>query len=223
MKKKLQAAAVIPIKTNNQRLPGKNTKILGDKPLLNHLFDTLSVNSFLSAIYIDSSDQRVLNIAKSYGYETIVRPEELNTPETSGHDLINFEIPYITQPVIAQLFVTMPFLKNETINNSINMLTNNDGIDSVFGVVDVYNRFWFNNLPINHAPEELVGSQYMQSIQQEAGFYVFRKDAFLNEQTRITKSHVALSVDVIESIDIDEEIDFYIAESIYKWKFNNAE
>ena len=33
--------AVMPIKLNNERLPGKNTKILGDKPLLRYELDTL--------------------------------------------------------------------------------------------------------------------------------------------------------------------------------------
>ena len=33
--------AVMPIKMNNERLPGKNTKILGDKPLLRYELDTL--------------------------------------------------------------------------------------------------------------------------------------------------------------------------------------
>ena len=140
---KINAAAIIPIKTNNQRLSGKNTKILGDKPLLNHLFDTLIENTLLSEIFIDSSDDKILSIAKDYGYSTIKRPENLNSPETSGHDLLNFELDYINYQIIVQLFVTLPFLTNTFINKAVKKLANNSEIDSVFGVFEIFNRFWF--------------------------------------------------------------------------------
>ena len=105
--KKYEAAAVIPIKTNNQRLPGKNTKLLVDKPLLNHLFDTLCKNDYLSEVFIDSSDDSILNIAKEYGFSSIKRPTALNSPTTHGNELLNFELEYISQgcnrTVIAEL------------------------------------------------------------------------------------------------------------------------
>jgi len=37
----MKIVAFIPIKLNNQRLPGKNLMLLGDRPLCNYLFDTL--------------------------------------------------------------------------------------------------------------------------------------------------------------------------------------
>ena len=65
-KNRIKSAAVVPIKTNNQRLPGKNTMLLGNKPLLNYLFDTLINNEIFSEIFIDSSDEKILNIAIDY-------------------------------------------------------------------------------------------------------------------------------------------------------------
>ena len=33
---------MVPIKLNNERLPGKNIKLLGDKPLINYMLPTLN-------------------------------------------------------------------------------------------------------------------------------------------------------------------------------------
>ena len=41
----MKKAIVVPIKTNNQRLPGKNTMLLGGIPLYAHLFKTLQKTS----------------------------------------------------------------------------------------------------------------------------------------------------------------------------------
>lgn len=210
----IDAAAVIPIKTNNQRLPGKNTKILGDKPLMNHLFDTLYENQIFSEIFIDSSDDSILNIARDYGFTPIKRPENLNSPKTQGNELLNFELKFINHPIIAQLFVTLPFLKNSTINSALIHLDENQNIDSIFGIHNLYNRFWFNETAINHNPFKLNGTQFMKPIKAEVGFYVFRRKAFLKEKSRITKKYFIMEVNKIETIDIDDEFDFIIAESI---------
>ena len=213
---KIDAAAVIPIKTNNQRLPGKNTKILGDKPLLNHLFDTLYENEVLSEVFIDSSDESILNIARYYGFTPIKRPENLNSSKTHGNELLNFELEFIRYPIIAQLFVTLPFLTNNTINSALIHLIENQDVDSVFGIYNIYNRFWFEKNAINHDPYKLDGTQNIKPIDAEAGFYVFRRKAFLKEKSRITKKHSTIEASRIEAIDIDDEVDFKIAEFFLK-------
>jgi len=215
----MRIAAVIPIKTKNQRLPGKNTKVLGDKPLMNHLFDTLKNNELISEIFINSSDPNILKEATLYNYTSIQRPIELNGPHIQANDLLQFELNYIDYPIIVELFVTSPFLTNNTINKAIKILIDNNDIDSVFGVSELYNRYWINNeTPLNHDPYKLIGTQYMKPIYGEANFYVFRKRVFLQENSRITKRHRYILVNKLEAIDIDDEIDFTIAEYLYKEK-----
>ena len=100
----LKTAIVIPIKTNNQRLPGKNTKNLNGRPLYDYLFNTVKKCKKVDDIYIDSSSDEILSIAESYDFKTIERPESLNTPETSGNDLLNFELQHIKNDIICQVF-----------------------------------------------------------------------------------------------------------------------
>ena len=160
-------AVVIPIKTRNQRLPGKNTRMLGGKPLYAYLFESVKQCKAVDTVYVDSSDESILSLAKEWGFRTIKRPESLNSDNTTGHDLLNFEFNHIEEEIIGQLFVTSPFLKSSTIDAAINMLRENHEVDSVFGVYPIYNRFWFKEKPVNHNPEKLLGTQYMEPLHCE--------------------------------------------------------
>ena len=176
----MKKAIIVPIKTNNQRLPGKNTMMLGDKPLHNHLFEEIRKLKNIE-IYVDSSDELILAIATSWGFKTIKRPTFLNSAKTSGNDLIFHALKHIDCDILGQFFVTTPFIKKETILKSFQILEKNKAATSCFGLYPVYDRFWIDNLPVNHTPNSLVGTQYMSPLMRESGFYVFKKENFLNK------------------------------------------
>jgi len=214
----MKTAAIIPIKTNNQRLPGKNTKILADKPLYQYLFETVKKCRYLDEIYIDSSDKTILELAKRWEFKTIKRDASLNSPETSGYDLINNELRYINDvDIICQLFVTLPFLRSQTIDSAISLLKVNKSFDSILALYEMQDRFWYrkgNDLirPVNHNPNELMGTQYMNPVYRESGFYVFRREAYMDERRRVTRSFIEMLVDPNECVDIDTYEDFMFAE-----------
>ena len=207
--------AVIPIKTNNQRLPGKNTMLLGKKPLYQHLFDTIIKCKNIDEVYVDSSDSSILKIAEDFGLKTFLRDESLNGPDTSGNDLIVNFLKQVNCDILGQFFVTTPFLTVETIDRSFKILSENDHMDSCFGLYEVHDRFWIDNKPVNHEMKKLVGTQYMKPLKREAGFYVFRKKPFMKEGSRITDNFCTFDVSSNECIDIDTIEDFLYAETIY--------
>lgn len=218
----LKTAIVIPIKTNNQRLPGKNTKNLNGRPLYDYLFNTVKKCKKVDNIYVDSSCDEILSIAESYDFKTIKRPETLNTPETSGNDLLNFELQHVENDIICQVFVTLPFIEHTTIDKCISELSKNSKVSSILPLYEVYDRFWYEKegliVPVNHNPDSLVGTQYMKPILRECGFYVFKKKNFLKEQKRVTKQYKVLTFEESQFIDIDTKLDFVYAEAVAKWK-----
>lgn len=212
----MKKVIVIPIKTNNQRLPGKNTMILAGKPLYQYLFDT--VRDIGIDVVIDSSDDKILSIARNYNFGTIKRDTSLNSPETSGNDLILNQIKNLNLDddcTLGQFFVTTPFLEKNTIKKAFSTLEKNKKT-SCFGLYTVYDRFWYQSEPVNHNPKSLVGTQYMNPLFREAGFYIFKVGAFLSEKSRITENFVNFEVNETECIDIDTNIDFIFAESYAK-------
>lgn len=210
----MRTVAVIGIKTNNVRLPGKNTRKLGGVPLYEHVWKTVKVCKNLQRIIIDSSDDAILSSAKQYGFDIHRRSPELNGPETSGHDLIQNVLPVINEEAICQIFVTTPFIKAASIDRAVTELEKQSSVDSIVPVYPVYDRFWCEGQPVSHDPSTLVGTQFMRPLFREAGFYLFRAQAFRNEGCRVTKRKAFVELTAEECIDIDTELDFITAEAM---------
>lgn len=203
---------IIPIKTNNMRLPGKNTMNLGKKPLYQYIFDTVKKCKDLE-VFIDSSDESIIKIARDNNFKVIVRNPNLNGPDTSGNDLILNALPHIHSELVGQFFVTTPFLKAKTIERAFEKIEK-EKADSCFGLYPVYDRFWMDDCPVNHSFRELVGTQFMNPLMREAGFYIFRKSTFLKERSRICGKYTTFKVDPRECVDIDTADDFSFAETL---------
>lgn len=215
----MKTAIVVPIKTNNTRLPGKTFRFLNGKPLFAYLFDTLREikKRNIADIFIDSSDNRVLTIAKRAGFNTLKRPEEYNSDSTSGDELLNRNIQYLEDyDIIGWLHITTPFLSQKTIETAIALLKNNAEKDSLFGIAPIYNRCWFKGSSVNHDIKKLIRTQDLIPLHQEADFYFFKKESFKKYKKRVCGNFLLLEVSKIEGVDIDDLSDFVYAESLIK-------
>lgn len=213
----MKVCATVPIKTNNQRVPGKNTRLLQKKPLYHYAFEELSQCSLIDDIYINTSDNLFLNIAKDWGFKTIIRPEELNSPEAHGNDIIKQSLEAFNEEydIFILHHVTNPFITAKTINDCILSLRYSPHWTSIVPVVPLYDRLWCKGKEVNHTYKTLTGTQFMKPAYKESGLYVFRVNAFLEEQSRVTKNRMFLPLSLEEAFDIDTELDMRIAEIIH--------
>lgn len=81
---------LIPARKGSKGLPGKNTKLLGDKPLIEYSID-FALNNLKNddALCISTNDETVIAIAESKGITIpFIRPEELANDSASSHDVI---------------------------------------------------------------------------------------------------------------------------------------
>lgn len=81
---------IIPARKGSKGLLGKNTKLLGDKSLIEYSIDfALSVFKNEDALCISTNDEAVIAIAESKGISIpFIRPEELANDSASIHDVI---------------------------------------------------------------------------------------------------------------------------------------
>ncbi|MBU3923545.1 MAG: hypothetical protein KJ592_01370 [Nanoarchaeota archaeon] len=214
----MKTCIVTTIKTKNRRLPNKTFKLLNGKPLYTYIFNTLKSiqNERKANIFIDSSDEKVLSIAREWGFNTLIRPEEYNADHIQGHQLLSRILDKLDYEIIGWVLITTPFLKKETILKSIKLMEEDETIDSLFGVVPIQNRLWFKNKPINHDIENLVGTQELIPVHEEADFYFIRKNSYKKYRHRICGNYKTVEVDDIEGVDIDTALDLHNAESILK-------
>ena len=120
----MKTVAIIPIKEKSERVPGKNFRVIGEKPLYKYLLDNLR-NCNFDEIYIDSDSDEIKEYSKNKGYMFINRKPALSKNTANGNDLLNHHVEIIDSDFYFQLFVTSPLLKVETINNCIEILQTN--------------------------------------------------------------------------------------------------
>lgn len=202
----------IPIKLNNQRLPGKNTMILNGKPLCSYLFDTVKDVGCIDEKYIYcSSDEIVSYIPKELTF--LKRDVALDGAEVKGLEIIERFVRDVEADVYVLTHVTQPFVRKESLTNALRKVIDGE-YDSAFSVREIQDYCWYRGKPLNYEMKDIVTTQNLEPVYMETGaFYIFRKEVFMEDHQRIGKKPYMQVVNNIEAIDIDTLDDFKFAEA----------
>lgn len=206
--------AIIPVKDVSTRVAGKNVRLLGGKPLFEHMLEA-ALRSRADAVFVNTDSPVVKARAREVGAQVIDRPEYLSRDTANGNDLLLYESGLVDAEIYIQVFATAPFLQSRTINRAIDILDTRPEYDSVFTMTRMYSWFWFKGVPVNYDPQVLPRSQDAQPVIRETtGLYAIRREALVQRRCRIGKHPYLLEVDEYEGLDIDTEFDFQVAELI---------
>ena len=115
---------LIPARAGSKGLPGKNTKLLGDKPLIVHSIDFAVMNIKKSdELCISTNDVDVIEIASSLGIHIpFIRPDELASDIANSYDVIMHAIKHYEDnnkyfDLVLLLQPTSPFRNEEDFEN----------------------------------------------------------------------------------------------------------
>jgi len=213
--------ALVPMRHHSERVPGKNFRQLGDRPLFAHIIDTLLTCSGLDEIVIDTDSPEIRQLAsRRYGSAVILlpRPDHLSDGTTSMNDVLLHDVGEIAAEIYLQTHSTNPFLRRETIEHAIDMFVDESRHDALFGVTRVQTRLYrADGEPINHDPEALIRTQDLEPIFEENScLYLFRGETLTTKGKRTGSNPMMLEIPREEAWDIDEEIDFLVAECLWK-------
>jgi len=212
--------AFIPLKGKSQRVPGKNMRPFGGRPLFHTILATLEQAERIAGVYIDTDSEVIAESAAAFESVTVVKRK----PELHGHDVsVNWLIkdfledhPDISH--LAQTHCTNPLLSAGTIDSAVNAYFEDAESTSLFTVTRIQARLYDTTAnAVNHNPEELLPTQDLDPIYLEnSNLYMFERAAFFEEDARITSKAMMWEMDPFEAIDIDEEHDFRMAEALHR-------
>lgn len=209
-----QIAAIIPVKAHSQRVPGKNVRVLGGRPLFTYMLSHAQAAGCFDAIYVDTDSEEVASWARQHGLYVIAREPWLASDEANGNDLLVHALRVCpTYDIYVQLFVTAPFLSPQRIRTCVERLKSSTEYDSVFTVTTASGWYWRDGLPVNYRPGILPRSQDVRNFYKETtGLYAIRATALRRYQCRIGRAPSMEVVDPIEAIDLDTERDLRYAQ-----------
>ena len=214
----MKIVGIMPIKLQNERLPGKNTKLLGNKPLLQYALDNLVETSLCDKIYVYCSNEDIINYLPK-GVIFLKRDSKLDLPTSNFTQIFESFMNQIDADVYVFMHATAPFVSVDTMKECINAVINKE-YDSSFCAVSIQDFLWVDNKPLNFDPSNLPRSQDLKPIFREtSGIYVFKKSVFTNLKRRIGNNPYIKLVNYKESVDINNPEDFYLAEALLNVKF----
>lgn len=212
----MSTACFIPIKSNSERVPGKNFRVLNGKKLYEYIIEHALEADVFDDIFIDTNSDEIKSFAEKNGCRVIERREELIKNTANGNDLLNhhFEL-YPDYDCYFQLFATAPYLQPSSIKTCVDTLTNSTEFDSCFTAVKHQGFFWLNNTSINYRPCILPRSQDMlPMVEETTGLYGMTRQALEKYRCRIGARPYIHFISKFEAVDINTEEDLKIAEHI---------
>lgn len=209
----MKTVAFVPIRLNSKRVVGKNLKMLGDKPLMCYVLETLSKVKGVDEVYCYCSNDKIIKYLPE-GVKFLKRPESLDRDETLGKEIYEEFTKTVDADVYILAHTTSPFMKVETFENALNKIINND-YDSAFSAEKIQTFIWFKGKTLNYDLKEIPRTQTIEPVYVEtSAFFMFKRDIWKVHKQRIGfKPYIAI-VDKIEGVDIDWPEDFEFAEKI---------
>ncbi|MBR5851004.1 MAG: acylneuraminate cytidylyltransferase family protein [Bacteroidaceae bacterium] len=209
----MKVVAFVPIRLNSKRVVGKNLKMLGDKPLLQYILDTLASTSSVDEVYVYCSQEEIKPMLPA-GVKFLKRDEWLDRDETLGQEIYDAFTKEVDADVYLLAHTTSPFIKAETIENAVKQVTEG-GHDSAFSAQKVQTFAWYKGATLNYNLKEIPRTQTIEPVYFEtSAFYIFRKEVWTVAHQRIGEKPYMAIVDPIEGIDIDNPEDFEFAEKV---------
>lgn len=203
----------MPIKLKNERCPGKNTRVLGEKPLLQHELDNLKKTGLCDSVNVYCSEETVRSFLPQ-GVNFVKRPAFLDLPTSNFTQIFENFMDTIDSDIYVYAHATAPFITVETMKQCIVAVKSGE-YDSAFCAIKLQDYLWKNGEPLNFDAANIPRTQDLEPIYQEtSGVYVFTKEVFKNYKRRIGKKPFIKEVSFKESIDIDNPEDFYLAEAL---------
>jgi CMP-N-acetylneuraminic acid synthetase len=210
--------ALVPMKGHSARVPGKNLRLLGGKPLCHWILEALSQCESIEEIVVNTDCEAIAeSVSENFDVRIHWRPESIQGDFVSMNTVIADDMARLPrQNYFLQTHSTNPFLKKESIEEAVDRFLRQDKSDSLFTVTRFQGRFYDQNgQPCNHDPSELRRTQDLSPLFLEnSNLYVFTRRSFGTDNQRIGQCPMLHELPSLEALDIDEEEDFKLAELV---------
>jgi CMP-N-acetylneuraminic acid synthetase len=214
-----RTVAIVPMRHNSERVPGKNYRHLAGIPLYHHVVRTLSTVPEVDTVVIDTDSDFIIADCAVHFPDVLVllRPQHLRHGEIAMNDVLLNTLDQVDADVALQTHSTNPFLSAETVSAALQMFgQGNRPFDSIFSVTRLQARLWDSAIrPVNHDPSVLIRTQDLPPLFIENScFFIFTPDLLRRRHNRIGERPQMFEMSPLESIDIDIEDDFTLASAL---------
>ena len=220
--------AIIPARSGSKGLKDKNIKLLNGKPLLAYTIEAAKASGIFDEIMVSTDSQIYADIAKTYGASVpFLRSEGLSSDKASSWDVVKdvlhryhnlgteFETVTLLQP-------TSPLRTSADIRNGYNMMEDKNANFIVSVCETDHSPLWANILPDSFSLSDFIRPEVAKMQRQSiptyyrinGALYIVKVEYLMQHENLYSVGSYALVMSKENSIDIDDQLDFSLAELI---------
>jgi CMP-N-acetylneuraminic acid synthetase len=223
---------IIPARKGSKRITAKNLCSILGKPLIEYSFECASFFKGLYPVFITTDDDRIAEMARQFGFSTILRPPELADDKTKMSDVLAHamtQIPIDTKDICV-LYPTNPLRNYSHIVDAIKTWKTVTGPEATlmsvspvtyrpFGLMTVENGV----LKCAHPYGELFyqGQTTPPLYRANGAIYIIPASVIRHKQINsqlFNKATIPFIMDSVDGFEIDDPVDIPMAETLMRFR-----
>jgi N-acylneuraminate cytidylyltransferase len=228
---------IIPARGGSKKVPRKNIRVLAGKPLIAYAIEESFKSRFITRTIVTTDDEEIARTAKGFGADVpFLRPAELAEDHVTDLPVFRHCLDWLKEndscvpDIVVHLRPTAPLRTCAHIDSAVGLLLENPQADSVRSVTDAGPhplKMWRieGDLLFPFIPEHIYGIKECYNMPrqklpkayiQNGSVDVLRARTILEKNSMSGDKIVPFVMDEMDSVNIDTEIDFQMAEEIIK-------
>jgi len=218
--------AIVTARSGSKGLRDKNIKMLKGKPMLAYTIEAAKKSGLFDEIMVSTNSDKYAEIARQWGANVpFLRSEKLSNDSASSWDVLKevlekYSIMGYDFDTVALLQPTSPLRTSDDIVNGYRVLKEKNA-NFVVGVCEMdHSPLWSNTLPEDYSMESFIKPEVVNMPRQSiptyyrinGALYIVKVDHLMSSSDIYSNRSFALVMSKENSIDIDDQMDFKIAE-----------
>jgi CMP-N,N'-diacetyllegionaminic acid synthase len=223
--------AVITARSSSKRVPRKNIRLLGGKPLIAWTIDEILHSEECIRVIVSTDDPEIASVSRELGAEVpFLRPADLASDTATSFSVVLHAIKWLEQnegyypELILLLQPTSPLRSSKDIDNALQIQEMSDA-DAVVSVtrnekpLQLLRNIDESGMLTNPVFADTIAQpQNKESYLINGAIFLIKTGVFIREKTFYPKQTKAYIMPSERSLDIDTEMDFLIGDLLMKEK-----
>lgn len=230
----MRILAFIPARSGSKRIPNKNIQLLNGKPLIAYTIEAAKRAKYINRILVSTDSEEIASVAKQYGAEIpFLRPKEISRSNSTEMQFFEHALNWFSEnenyepELIVLLYPTSPFRKAKSIDKAVEEILKHPEADSLRSIrlcSEHPYKMWVIQdgylKPFVEGKDPNVHTfsyQFLPTVYiQNACIYITKPSTIRNKKSPTGDIIIPFIMDEIESTDINNPINFRLAEIIIR-------
>lgn len=209
--------ALVAVRSGSTRVQNKNLRPFAGKTLIHYKLEQLKRIPNLDGIVLNSNDDDMLEIGRQYGVERVKRDAYYASNSVVMSEVFANMAENCSADVIVYANVTNPLLTDKSLVEAIEFFkAHMEEYSSINSAHKLKEFMWLDGKPLNYDPMNQPRSQDLPDIYvPNAAFSILTRETMMRDRNIVAKKPFMYEIDYYEATDIDNPIDFEIAEYLF--------